>query len=197
MKKIFAVSFLSVLAVGTTTNAWANAGPNLNLATAEYVRGVENRLEDYVLESAVVNSQGKDWRGGDVTTQVEKFPDNYVPTVAHMDAAIANAKPDTSGLVDKAQVIKSDDKALSDGATDLSSTNADQIVPTVGAVEANFVPNVAVDYYNGAMWGNSETLREPGAYLLMVIVDENGNKSYRWVATQIDLYRTSAGEIAG
>jgi hypothetical protein len=80
-----------------------------------------------------------------------------------------------------------------------AEADADMVsaVPSVNAVAESFVPNEAVDYYNGAMWGNSQTMREPGAYLLMVVVDENGNKSYRWVATQIGLYSTSAGAIAG
>lgn len=102
MKKIFAVSFLSVLAVGTTTNAWANAGPNLNLATAEYVKSVENRFANYVGNSGVVDSQGQSWDGNDYSKRVENYPDSYVPTIARVDAAIEEAVDDK---VDKAQAV--------------------------------------------------------------------------------------------
>lgn len=103
------------------------------------------------------------------------------------------------GFTKNESVVRSTGQSVN-GYTDISDEVAespDEYIPTVGMVEANFVPNEAVDYYNGAMWGNSTTMQEPGAYLLMVIVDENGNKSYRWVATQIDLYNTSAGQIPG
>lgn len=103
------------------------------------------------------------------------------------------------GFTKNESVVRSTGQSVN-GYTDISGEVAaepDKYIPTVGMVEANFVPNEAVDYYNGAMWGNSETMQAPGAYLLMVIVDENGNKSYRWVATQIDLYNTSAGQIPG
>lgn len=103
------------------------------------------------------------------------------------------------GFTKNESVVRSTGQVFN-GITDISGEveeSPDSYIPTVGMVEANFVPNEAVDYYNGAMWGNSTTMQEPGAYLLMVIVDENGNKSYRWVATQIGLYDTSAGQIAG
>lgn len=186
MKKIFAISVLSVMAVVATTDAWAtDATPNYNLATVNYVEDIRDILDANKVSTSYVAESG-DWVG-------DAYKDEYIPTVARMEAAI----PDTSGLVDKAQVIKSDDKALSDGATDLSSANADEIVPTFANVEANFAPRIGDSrYYSTPSGSGVEEIGSSlpsGEYSVIVSVDNDGNVSFRWVPIQTTDCSTTAG----
>ena len=198
MKKIFAISVLSVMAVVATTNAWADTPrQNYNLATVNYVEDIRDGLENNIYNNMVQKSYVAE--SGDTVSDTGK--DTYIPTVARMEAAIAS---DTSGLVDKAQVIKSDDKALSDGTTDLSSANADQIVPTVANVEANFAPRIGDAVYSGtpndmdSRVVNIDVTDLPrGEYSVIVSVDDSGNVSFRWVPIQIDSCDTTAGGTCG
>ncbi|MBR2483089.1 MAG: hypothetical protein IKB49_04375 [Alphaproteobacteria bacterium] len=81
------------------------------------------------------------------------------------------------------------------GITDISGEveeSPDSYIPTVGMVEANFVPNEATtykdDYYN-----MDETEMQPGLYTIMVEVDDSGNKTFIWQAVQQEKYASSVG----
>ena len=99
MKKVFAISFLSLMAV--TGGARAEVQQyNLNLATAEYVEDLTYKLEDKIYNKV---DKGYVAESGDTVANASK--DAYIPTIARMENAIADAVDDvdTSGLVEKAQ----------------------------------------------------------------------------------------------
>ncbi|MBR2483090.1 MAG: hypothetical protein IKB49_04380 [Alphaproteobacteria bacterium] len=202
MKKIFAISVLSVMAVVVAMDAWATENPpNYNLATVNYVEGAVLETKDLVIKSDKQTSVAGGWNPSGFAGS-----DYKAPTIKYMENSIAEAVAgvDTSGLVDKAQVIKSDDKALSDGTTDLSSANADVIVPTVANVEANFAPRIGDAVYSGtpndmdSRVVNIDVTDLPrGEYSVIVSVDDSGNVSFRWVPIQIDSCDTTAGGTCG
>ena len=121
MKKIFAVSILSLMTVITASDALANASPNYNLATVEYV---EEKVGDVFWNDVV--------RVMDVANDGEQVSDagkdQYVPSVARMENAIseATANIDMSTKVDKTSVISSTGTVTSD----------DTQIPTVKRVES-------------------------------------------------------------
>ncbi|MBQ8042266.1 MAG: hypothetical protein IJ273_02950, partial [Alphaproteobacteria bacterium] len=93
-------------------------------------------------------------------------------------------KTDIGNKVDKAQVVASDglDMNGSELADDLTP---DDIVPTVGMVGANFIPNVSNSYVvstDSDYWGEETQGKAPaGSYIITVDVDQNGNATYHWV----------------
>lgn len=133
MKKIFAISVLSVLAVVAASDAWATQS-NYNLATVNYVENFGYDLKTSMVEDRnIVDSQGKNWNDEDATTWAETYPDGYVPTIGRMNAAIADAVADvdTSGLVDKAAVVISGGGRTMTGGAVATDANKDAYVPTV------------------------------------------------------------------
>lgn len=221
MKKIFAVSFLSLMAGLVATNVWAE---NHNLATVDYVQnaifyankvdayqpdvkngvmvtdkdgdvevaatisqsnvdGLTTALDGRVTKSQVLTSEFKDLTGKqyDLGTMVDIDTDDMVPTIGlveagldekvdktsvvsstgtvtsddtqiptikRMESAIANAKPDTSGLVDKAAVVVSGGANTMTGATVANNANKDTYVPTV-AYAQEMAASAASDAVSG------------------------------------------------
>ena len=125
MKKIFAISFLSLMAV--TGGARAEVEQyNLNLATAEYVDGIKEQLDNNKVSTSRVAESNSYFS--------DSSKDFFIPTVARMEAAIANAKPDTSGLVDKEHVVDSEGNNWNDeSVAEDAETNKDDYVLTYGA----------------------------------------------------------------
>ena len=121
MKKIFAVSILSLMTVITASDALANASPNYNLATVEYV---EEKVGDVFWNDVV--------RVMDVANDGEQVSDagkdQYVPSVARMENAISNATAniDMSTKVDKTSVVSSTGTVTSD----------DTQIPTIKRMES-------------------------------------------------------------
>ncbi|MBR2342592.1 MAG: hypothetical protein IKA73_03980 [Alphaproteobacteria bacterium] len=195
MKKIFAISVLSVMAVVATSDAWAtDAIPNYNLATVNYVeeiRGIlDNNISNRVHTSDVADSND---------TVTDAYKDEYIPTVARMEAAIANAKPDTSGLVAKTQVVTSEGDDMN-GNPISGELTPDQVVPTFANVEANFAPRIGDAAYDGRPGGRDSTVGNidvtnlpRGEYSVIVSVDDSGNVSFRWVPIQIGGCDTTVG----
>lgn len=192
MKKIFAISVLSVMAVVATTDAWAtDATPNYNLATVNYVEDIRDILDANKVSTSYVAESG------DTVTAANK--DTYIPTVARMEAAIAS---DTSGLVAKTQVITSDGVDM-DGNDISSELTPDQIVPTLANVEENFAPRIGDAVYYGTFESNRSGVTEidssdpsdlpRGEYSVIVSVDDSGNVSFRWVPIQTSDCTSTAG----
>ncbi|MBR2342591.1 MAG: hypothetical protein IKA73_03975 [Alphaproteobacteria bacterium] len=89
------------------------------------------------------------------------------------------------GFTKNESVVRSTGQALN-GIADISDDVAakpDKYIPTVGMVEANFVPNVATTYKDDYFREATDTM-QPGLYTIMVEVDENGNKTFIWQAVQ-------------
>lgn len=201
MKKIFAISVLSVMTVVATSDAWAMQS-NYNLATVNYVENFGYDLQNsMVADRTIVDSQGKNWNNENATTWVETYPDGYVPTIGRMNAAIADAVDgiDTSGLVEKAQVVTSEGDDMN-GNPISGELTPDQVVPTFANVEANFAPRIGDAMYEGTPGGRDSTVGEidvtnlpRGEYSVIVSVDDSGNVSFRWVPIQIDDCATTSG----
>lgn len=126
-----------------------------------------------------------------------------VATVNYVDNAIANAKPDTSGLVERAQVMTSEGVDM-DGNDISGELTPDQIVPTIANVEENFAPRIGDAVYNGRPYdtdstvGNIDVTNLPsGEYSVIVSVDRSGNVTFRWVPIQIDSCTTTDGGTCG
>lgn len=126
-----------------------------------------------------------------------------VATVNYVDNAIAIAKPDTSGLVEKAQVVTSDGVDMNENPISGELT-PDEIVPTVGMVEANFAPRIGDVVYSGAPGGMDSTVDEIGVtnlprgeYSVIVSVDGSGKATFRWVPIQIDSCSATDGGTCG
>ena len=208
MKKIFAISVLSVMAVVATTDAWASEEiPNYNLATANYV---EDRYNSAVgkAKSLVVTSDKKTTVGGTVYAYEQTGSDNTAPTIKYMEDSIAEAVAgvDTSGLVEKAKVIKADGTTTLGGTTvDAATLNKDTVAPTIANVEANFAPRIADAAYIGTPGGTASVVGNiddvtnlpSGEYSVIVSVDGSGNVSFRWVPIQIDGCTSTDGYTCG
>lgn len=98
------------------------------------------------------------------------------------------------GFTKNESVVRSTGQVFN-GITDISGDVAaepDKYIPTVGMVEANFVPNEATTYKDDYYQMATQEM-EPGLYTIMVEVDENGNKTFIWQAVQQARYRTSVG----
>lgn len=206
MKKIFAISVLSVMAVVATTDAWATEEiPNYNLATANYV---EDRYNSAVgkAKSLVVTSDKKTTVGGTVYVYEQTGSDDKAPTIKYMEDSIADAVAgvDTSGLVAKTQVETSAGVDMNGNAISGELT-PDKIVPTVGMVEANFAPRIADAAYIGTPGGTASVVGNiddvtnlpSGEYSVIVSVDGSGNVSFRWVPIQIDGCTSTDGYTCG
>ena len=191
MKKIFAVSFLSLMAGLVATNVWAE---NHNLATVDYVQNAifyANKVDAY--QPDVKNGVMVTDKDGDVevaatisqsnvdglttaldakldksqiatkdTSVDEVAEDSMLPTVARMESAIANAKPDTSGLVDKAAVVISGGGRTMTGGAVATDANKDAYVPTVAYAQemATGAYKDAVSHIEGQLQGYVPTVTE-------------------------------------
>ena len=189
MKKIFAISVLSLLAVvagGDCAFAYATPG---GFYTADRIRQEINAATyDKLTSKNIISSN-------ETTTS----PDYDAPSVTRMENTV-NAAVATK--VDNEQVMPAEGSAfvatyantVQSGGT--VETEGDAIVPSVNAVAANFVPSVAKYYdYEVGNFG-SDTL-EPGDYVLTVSVDAAGNKVYVWRAMNISSDETTVNGYVG
>ena len=150
MKKIFAISFLSVFAVVGLARAGYNnyysgfyasgtdVNENYNLASVNFVQG---RYDEAVqrAENLVIKSDKKTSVGGTRWNYGYAGSDENAPTIKYMEDSIAEAVDgiDTSGLVDKEHVVTSEGTDMANGNPVLESAadNPDDYVPTVGMVD--------------------------------------------------------------
>lgn len=130
------------------------------------VDGLTDALAAKVDDSQVVAT------GGTVTSS-----DAQIPTIARMEAAIANAKPDTSGLVDKAAVVVSGGTNTMTGATVANDANKDTYVPTVA-----YAQQMAASAASDAVSGLDAKFQEYVPYAMgeahadgFVVTDATGN----------------------
>lgn len=130
------------------------------------VNGLTDALAAKVDDSQVVAT------GGTVTNS-----DAQVPTIARMEAAIANAKPDTSGLVDKAAVVVSGGTNTMTGAAVANDANKDTYVPTVA-----YAQQMAASAASDAVSGLDAKFQEYVPYAMgeahadgFVVTDPTGN----------------------
>ena len=211
MRKIFTISVLSVLAVmGTAsaaTDVYAGAGTsaNLNVATVNYV---QDAVSD--AKSLIVKSDKQTHLGGGKYTSEQTGSDYLAPTIKYMENSIAEAVADvdTSGLVQKTQIVTSaEGQAVSvdgevvpvsmyslavQGGYVETEESMDSEVASVNTVAEHFVPNMAVQYKDDLFHVDTNTM-QPGLYTIMVEVDDSGNKTFIWQAVQQARYRTSVG----
>lgn len=129
-------------------------------------------------------------------------------TVNYVDNAIEFAKPDTSGLVEKAQIVTSAEGqavsvmgeeapvstyslAVQTGDIEVQES-MDSEVASVNTVAEHFVPSEAVQYKDDYFVDVSNEMH-PGLYTIMVEVDESGNKTFIWQAVQQTRQSSSVG----
>ena len=211
MKKIFTISVLSVLAVMGTASAardmydGAGTSTNLNVATVNYV---DNAVTD--AKGLIVKSDKKTTLGGSWSTSEMTGSDSAAPTIKYMENSIAEAVDgiDTSGLVEKAQIVTSEEgQAVSvdgevvpvsmyslavQGGYVETEESMDSEVASVNTVAEHFVPNEAVVYKDDHVRMEQTEMR-PGLYTIMVQVDDNGNKTFIWQAVQTNPTASSVG----
>lgn len=105
-----------------------------------------------------------------------------VATVNYVDNAIANAKPDTSGLVDKEHVVTSAGTDMANGNNVLESAadNPDDYVPTVGMVDnlaktMNETLEGKVDIAQGATNKNAIMITNAAGNVIPALVGDCAN----------------------
>ena len=147
MKKIFAISFLSVFAVvgvaranysGYYASGTTDTSKNYNLASVNYVKDSHDSAVD-AAEGLVVKSDKETTVAGWSRSSGFAGSDEKAPTIKYMEDSIATAVAgvDTSGLVEKAKVINSQAKNWKDVSVETdAAANPDNYVATWGAVQA-------------------------------------------------------------
>ena len=161
MKKIFAVSILSLMTVITASDALANASPNYNLATVEYV---EEKVGDVFWNDVV--------RVMDVANDGEQVSDagkdQYVPSVARMESEIEDALgwvEDTvvaidQGVEKKEQILVTD----SVGAViTVPQIGMEQVADLEGALNSKVANEQIVATPGGNSMGDYATSLQAGA----------------------------------
>lgn len=206
MKKIFAISVLSVMAVVGTTNAWAQAPDNRNLATVSFV---ERSLGDFagknVIGSNTTVGGTNDYYSNDyvpTTAWVNKQDEKYAETIAaSLDTKVDRAQIVTSAegqavtVMGASRPVSKYSMAVQMGEFD-AQESMDSEVASVNTVAEHFVPSVALEYRDD-YYQMDEREMQPGLYTIMVQVDDSGNKTFIWQAVQQARYRTSVGGEAG
>ncbi|MBR2342593.1 MAG: hypothetical protein IKA73_03985 [Alphaproteobacteria bacterium] len=145
MKKIFAISFLSVFAVVGIARAnyygyyasGTDADKNYNLASVNYVKGSYDEAVKKAKRLVVTSDKKTDLAGGS-NSSGWAGSDEKAPTIKYMEDSIAEAVDgiDTSGLVDKAHVVNSQGNNWNDeSVAEAALSNPDDYVATDGAVQ--------------------------------------------------------------
>lgn len=186
MKKIFAISVLSLLAVVATGDC-AFAVRSEPFFTAGRVDQAIRRATNGMLTHEDIISP----------SETSTSPDYDAPSVSRMEntvnAAVAT-KVNNSQVVAKAGDAELATYAAGVQAGTVTAASAqNNNIANVNAVAANFVPNEAqlYDYDYQEVYG--EPPSGAGDYVLTVSVDNAGNKVYVWRAMKIGYYHTSAG----
>lgn len=171
MKKIFAISFLSVFAVvgvarGDAYSSTTDASRNYNLASVNYVEGKYDSAVR-IARSLVVKSDKKTDLTGWSSYYGFAGSDVNVPTIKYMENSIAEAVEgiDTSGLVEKAQ----------------GEANKNAIMITNAA--GNVIPALVGDCANTT-----------NKCALVTGVDESGNLVLQWEVIARNVVQPSAEE---
>lgn len=192
MKKIFAISFLSVFAVvgvarasynGYYASGLTDVDQNYNLASVNYVQGrydsAVNAAKDLVITSDKKTSVGgaknfSGWAGSEIKA----------PTIKYMENSIAEAVDgiDTSGLVDKEHVVTSAGTDMANGNNVLESAadKPDDYVPTVGMVDnlaktMNETLEGKVDIAQGATNKNAIMITNAAGNVIPALVGDCAN----------------------
>lgn len=185
MKKIFAISVLSLLAVVATGDcAFAVIGETFYTA-GRIEQEIHRATWDKLTQEDIISP-----------SETSTSPDYEAPSVSRMqntvNAAVAT-KVDNEQVVAKAGDAELATYAAGVQAGTVTAASAQNTnIANVNAVAANFVPNEAQLYDYDYQRIYSEPLGA-GDYVLTVSVDDAGNKVYVWRAMKIGPYHTTVG----
>lgn len=216
MKKIFAISVLSLLAVVGADNAFALPYKEPFYTAARIEQEIGQATAGMLTNKNIISSNETTTRpdydapsvsrmentvNAAVATKVDNTQvvqknatvtsaDSQIPTIARMEDYVDS---EISAKVGTSQVITSSGTDLG-GNQVADSVSSDAVVPTLKTVEENFVPSEAEEYKDDYHYIEG---RQPGLYTIMVEIDENGNEKFIWQAVQRGIGETSVGGVAG
>lgn len=185
MKKIFAISVLSLLAVVAGGDCAFAVIPETFFTAGRIDQAIRKATNGMLTHEDIISPN-----------ETSTSPDYDAPSVSRMENTV-NAAVATK--VDNEQVVaKAGDAELATYAAGVQAGTAtaasaqDTNIANVNAVAANFVPNEAQLYD----YDYQEFYDEPlgaGDYVLTVSVDNAGNKAYVWRAMKIGHQHTTVG----
>lgn len=226
MKKIFAISVLSLLAVVAGGDCAFAVRSEPFFTAGRIDQEIRRATNGMLTQKNIINSNetttSPDYNAPSVlrmentvnaavatkvdnTQVVQKnatvtSADTQIPTIARMENYVDS---EISAKVGTSQVITSSGTDLG-GNQVADSVSSDAVVPTLKTVEENFAPRIGDVVYSGAPGGMDSTVDEIGVtnlprgeYSVIVSVDGSGKATFRWVPIQIDSCSATDGGTCG